>query len=110
MERAGEESRETLGRLQEYESGRGNVPGSPTWPVPRAGSPMPPPVGMNWGTVAERLGADLGVLAHDGAIVLAGDYVPERGWLLEPSTLLARSVEIGDRAMHHGYFLGALSV
>jgi hypothetical protein len=99
-------------RLEERDSSVNDVPGSPTWPiVGDAGAETPPPpVGLNWGTVAEGLGIDRSVLEHDGVIVLAGEYFPEEGFFFDPVELTARSVDVGDQALRHGYFLGDLTV
>jgi hypothetical protein len=67
-------------------------------------------VGLNWGAVAQRLGVPLRLLQHDGAIVLAGEYFPESGYFLDPATLRARFVDVGEIALKHGYFLGELAI
>jgi hypothetical protein len=96
----------------EYQTARGDVRGAPSWPI--APSTMvedaaPPPVGLNWTPVAEKLSVDLEILEHDGCIVLAGEYVPAPGFVIDPTTFLARSARIGDRVLYHSYFIGELS-
>lgn len=101
------------GTLAAQDSGVADRPGAPTWPIPPGEAepePAPPPVGLNWGVVAERLGVDRRVLEHDGIIVLAGEYFPEEGYFLDPVTLTARHVDVGDMALRHGYLLGDLTI
>ena|SRR5579872_6621851 len=98
--------------LAEQQSARGDVPGTPSWPIisPTALSePVPPPVGLNWAHVSERTGIELRILEHDGSIVLAGEYVPAPGFVIDPATFLARSAHIGARVLHHSYFIGELT-
>ena len=100
-----------LGEVESRESAMGDVLGAPTWPVraPELVSKQPPPpVGMNWQTVAQQLDIDRDILEHDGVIVLAGEYFPEPGYFLEPATLRARFVDVGHIALRHGYFLGQM--
>lgn len=93
------------------ESGIEDVPGTPTWPIqaPGSGQPAPPPVGLNWATVARGLGIAREVLEHEGIIVLAGEYFPESGFFFDPDTLQAQHVDVGDVALRHGYFLGNIT-
>lgn len=98
------------GRAEAQESSIGTGAGAPTWPMPATGETrMPPPVGMNWGTVAQRYGVDVRTLMHDGYIVLAGEFAPETGYLLHPVTLQARAVDVGHRVLTHGYLIGRLT-
>jgi hypothetical protein len=95
------------------ESSRSDVPGAPTLPIPAAGaSPAPTalPVGLNWRTVADRLGIDPPLLQRAGIIVVAGEYYPEGGYALDPATLRAHFVDIGDMAFRHCYFLGDVAI
>jgi hypothetical protein len=109
-ERRGEDALDMQGAFERRESAMGDDPGAPTWPIPvPAGSPLPPPVGLNWGTVAQRYGADVRTLMHDGYIVLAGEYVPETGYFVDPQTLRARRVDVGQRVLEHGYLIGRLT-
>lgn len=85
-----------------------DTPGARTWPVP-APVPVIPPVGLNWQTVAERLGADPTILRHEGQIVLAGEYFPAAGFYIDPETFRAQHVDVGDICLRHGYLLGDLS-
>lgn len=88
----------------------GDTAGSPTWPISdESPHPAPPPVGLNWGTVAEGLGVDVRILEHEGLIVLAGEYFPEAGFFIDPQTLDAQHVDVGDSALRHGYFIGNLT-
>jgi hypothetical protein len=88
----------------------GDVPASPTWPIEVPGSnPSPPPVGLNWGEVARRYGADVRDLMHDSSIVLRGEYVPETGYLIDPDALRARRVDVGQRVLRHAYLIGRLT-
>lgn len=86
-----------------------DVRGSPTWPIAASAGAPPPPAGLNWGTVSQRLGIDLRLLEHDGAIVVAGEYFPFAGFLLDPASLQAQHVDVGDIALNHGYLLGDLT-
>jgi hypothetical protein len=82
--------------------------GSPTWPVTAAEpatGPEPPPVGLNWQVVAERLGVRRAVLEHDGAVVLAGEYFPSPGYAFDPMTFRGRFVDVGDLCLRHCYLL-----
>jgi hypothetical protein len=69
-----------------------------------------PPVGLNWGVVANRLGIDRRVLEHDGFIVLPGDFFPSEGYFIDPNTLLGRHVDVGDIALRSGYFIDVLTL
>lgn len=104
---------DSFGRIARHQTERGDVGGVPTWPIstpdPTGGS-VPPPVGLNWGTVAGRLGVDRRILQHEGCIVLAGEYFLEGGYFLDPATLEARQVDVGDIVLKHGYFLGTLTI
>ena len=90
------------------ESAVGDRPGSATWPVtgaePATG-PAPPPVGMNWQAVADRLGIRRQVLEHDGQIVLTGEYFPSAGYAFDPVTFQGRFVDVGDLCLRHCYLL-----
>ncbi len=102
----------TESELAEQQSARGDVPGTPSWPIvsPTALSePVPPPVGLNWAQVSDRTGIELRILEHDGSIVLAGEYVPAPGFVIDPATFLARSARIGARVLYHSYFIGELT-
>jgi hypothetical protein len=95
------------------QSSRGDVPGAPTAPMPAAAAAPPsgpPPVGLNWQVVAARLGVDPSVMQRAGIIVLAGEYFPEGGFVLDPATFQARRVDVGDVALRHGYFLGDVAI
>jgi hypothetical protein len=97
---------------EEYQSARGDVRGTPSWPIVSSTAvtdAAPPPVGMNWANVADRIGVDVGILEHDGCIVLAGEYVPAPGFVVDPSTFLARSARTGDRVLRHSYFIGEIT-
>jgi hypothetical protein len=101
------------GLMEQGDSSVGDRPGAPTWPIPTptsADEPAPPPVGLNWQVLAERLAVDRRVLEHDGVIVLAGEYFPEEGFFFDPSTLTAQPADVGDIALQHGYFLGDLAI
>lgn len=105
---------ELLGESAEeaHQSRRGDVPGAASWPVeepPQAVPAATPPVGLNWTVVAHRLGIDVRILEHDGVIVLAGEYVPAPGFVIDPDTFLARSARVGDRVLYHSYFVGELT-
>ncbi len=101
------------GAFEAHDSRIEDTPGAPSWPMPSTGiaekTPIPP-VGLNWGSVAAHIDADLRVLEHDGQIVLAGEYFPEAGFFIDPETFDARHVDVGDMALRSGYFLGDLSV
>lgn len=101
------------GAFEEQDSRIEDTPGAPSWPMPSTGimgeAPIPP-VGLNWGAVADQIGADRRVLEHDGQIVLTGEYFPEAGFFINPQTFDARHVDVGDMALRSGYFLGDLSV
>lgn len=102
----------TESEAQEHQSVRGDVPGAPSWPIVASAAnadTAPPPVGLNWARVADRIGVDLEILEHDGCIVLAGEYVPAPGFVIDPATFLARSARIGDRVLYHSYFIGELT-
>lgn len=99
--------------FERKESAIEDVGGAPTWPILSTAAlaqPDPPPVGLNWGTVAQHLGIDLSVLLHDGAIVLTGEYFPEGGYAIDPVSLIARPVDVGDMALQPCYFLGDLTL
>jgi hypothetical protein len=98
-------------RAASVESGIEDVPGAPTWPIqaPGSGQPAPPPVGLSWATVSRGLDIDLELLEHEGIIVVAGDYFPESGFLIDPVSLLGQHVDVGDMALRHGYFLGNIT-
>lgn len=101
------------GIAEEQDSRVTDTLGAPTWPIVTPDSSSvaaPPPVGLNWGAVAERLGVDRRVLQHDGQIILRGEYFPESGYFIDPSTLLARFVDVGEIALAHGYFIGELTM
>lgn len=114
-ETAGDRGREQLlvqSEVAELQSERGDVPGVPSWPIiarDAQDGPTIPPVGLNWALVSERTGIDVRILEHDGAIVLAGEYVPAPGYAIDPTTFLARSAHIGDRVLYHSYFIGELT-
>lgn len=103
---------ETEGAIARDDMALEDVPGSPTWPIPTPGAPppAPPPVGLNWGAVAERLGVDRRVVQHDGQIILAGEYFPEAGYVIDPGSMTARFVDVGELALRAGYFLGELTL
>ncbi|PZS07989.1 MAG: hypothetical protein DLM70_03030 [Chloroflexi bacterium] len=63
------------------------------------------PVGLNWQSVAERVGVDTAVLQRDGLILVAGEFFPTPGCFFDPVTLRSRRVDVGDIALRHGYFL-----
>jgi hypothetical protein len=65
---------------------------------------------MNWGGVGKRLGIDLRLLSRDGAIVLAGEYFPESGYVIDPATLAARFADVGEIALRNCFFLGELAM
>jgi len=50
------------------------------------------------------------VLQRVGIIVLAGEYFPEGGYILDPATFQATWVNDSDIALRHGYFLGDLAI
>jgi hypothetical protein len=96
-----------------HQSARGDVPGAPTAPMASAHATTPaaaPPVGLNWQVVASRIGIDPSVLQRVGTIVLAGEYFPEGGFVLDPATFQARWVDVGQMTLHHCYFLGDLAI
>jgi hypothetical protein len=98
--------------VAEHQSARGDVPGSPSWPIVSStdiAEAVPPPVGLNWADVADRIRVDPRILEHDGSIVLAGEYVPAPGFVIDPATFLARSARVGDRVLYHSYFIGELT-
>jgi hypothetical protein len=100
-------------RLAEQDSSIEDVPGAPTWPIQEAESDATseaPPVGLNWAAVSAHLGVDQRVLAHDGMIVVAGEYFPEKGFFIDPASMEALHVHQGDMAMSHGYFLGEVTL
>jgi hypothetical protein len=98
------------GDYQKQQAALGAVPAAPTWPIPVPGeSIVIPPVGLNWGTVADRFGADVRTLMHDSYIVLAGEYVPETGYFIDPQSLRARRADVGQRLLEHGYLIGRLT-
>lgn len=100
-------------RLAEQDSSIEDVPGAPTWPIQEAETDSvreAPPVGLNWAVVSEHLGVDQRVLAHDGMIVVAGEYFPEKGYFIDPASMQALHVHQGDMAMVHGYFLGEVTM
>src|SRR5947209_1355929 len=91
---ANEKSLESQGEYQMRESAVGSNPGAPTWPIPVPdGTSLPPPVGLNWGQVAQHFGADVRILMHGCYIVLQGEFVPETGYFIDPQTLRARRVD-----------------
>jgi hypothetical protein len=109
-ERPNEKKLDEEGELAQRESAVGSNPGAPTWPIPVPdGTPMPPPVGLNWGEIAQRFGADPRVLMHGCYIVLQGEFVPETGYFIDPRTLRARRVDVGQRVLEHGYLIGRLT-
>jgi hypothetical protein len=101
------------GSIERDDSADEDVPGSPTWPE-RAGTvvaqPGPPPAGLHWGAVADQLAVERYILEHDGAIVLPGEYFPEAGFALDPETLTARHVDVGDMALRPAFFIGDMTV
>jgi hypothetical protein len=102
----------TESEVAEHQLARGDVPGIPSWPIispTTLTEALPPPVGMNWTLVSERTGVDVRILEHDGSIVLAGEYVPAPGFVIDTVTFLARSAHIGDRVLYHSYFIGELT-
>lgn len=104
---------EAAGESAKYESARGSVPGAPTWPMqdPASGDqPGIPPVGLNWGGVARRFGVDVRLLEHDGSIVLAGEFFPAAGYAIDPTTMRARFVDVGELALSHCYHIGELGL
>lgn len=113
MERLSKAIRRLTGdsRTASVESGIEDVPGAPTWPIqaPGSGQPAPPPVGLSWATVSRAIEIDLEVLEHEGIIVVAGDYFPESGFFIDPVSLQAQHVDVGDSALRHGYFLGNIT-
>lgn len=89
----------------------GDTPGSPTWPITAGGTPpIPPPVGLNWLTVAERFAMDVELLEHEGLIVLAGEYFPAAGVFIDPDAFTVQHVDVGDMALRHGYFIGNITI
>jgi hypothetical protein len=104
---------EEKARAAARQASRGDVPAAPTTPMPAAtetAPASPPRVGLNWRVVATRLGIRSEALQQVGIIVLAGEYFPEGGFVLDPETLRARWVDVGDVALRHGYFLGDLAI
>ena len=102
----------TESEAAERQSARGDVPGTPSWPIISPTTftdPVSPPVGLSWTLVSERTGIDVRILEHDGSIVLAGEYVPAPGFVVDPVSFLARSAHIGDRVLYHSYFVGELT-
>src|SRR5947209_12031719 len=99
-------------REETHESSVGSTPGAPAWPNPAPGStdPATVPVVLNWQVVAEQLGVDLRILRHDGLIVVAGEYFPAVGYFFDPATLQGRRVDVGDIALHHGYFVAEITL
>jgi hypothetical protein len=95
----------------ETESRVGDNPGDPTWPITATDMQAegPPPVGINWGRVSQQLGIPLQVLEHNGSIVLAGEYVPSRGYFIDAASFRGRNVQPDDMAYSHGYFLGEIA-
>jgi hypothetical protein len=94
-------------------SGGTSYPDSPTAPilVPESDTHTPPPpIGLNWEILSDHLGVDRRTLEFGGSIVLTGEYFPEEGYYFDPVTLMGHSVDVGDRALRHGYFLGDLVV
>jgi hypothetical protein len=90
-----------------------NATKKPSWPIPAPDvltDPPPPPVGLNWGTVSQQLGLDLQVLKHDGRIMVAGEFVPEGGVVIDPHTFRALRAHIGSRVFGHAYFVGELTL
>lgn len=95
------------------QTARGDVRGGETWPMVEAasmGAPSAPPVGLSWTVPAGRLGVDPDVLRHDGSIILIGDTFPEAGYFFDPERLSAQRVDVGQRALSRGYFLGRSTV
>jgi hypothetical protein len=101
-----------LGRLEARDSAIEDVAGAPTWPEPPTGPmpPAPPPVGLNWQSLANAFGWNREVLVHEGVIVAAGEYFPEEGYFVDPADMQAHHVDIGDMALRSGYFLGKTTV
>lgn len=100
---------ESLSVEASQESSIEDVPGAPTWPILPPSAPRGTPafaVGLNWQSPATGLGIDRIVLEHDGIIVMPGEYFPESGYALDPITLGARHVDVGDVALRPVYFLG----
>ncbi len=79
-------------------------------PLPTSeASPMPPPVGLNWGVVAQRFGTDVRKLMQSCFVVLPGEFMPEDGYFLHPDTLAAEATSVGQRARRAGYLIGRLA-
>ena len=99
-------------REESRESSVGSTPGAPAWPNPAPGSTSTAtvPVGLNWQVVADRLDVDPRILRHDGLIIVAGEYFPSVGYFLDPATLEGRRVDVGDVALHHGYFIPQIAL
>lgn len=104
-----DKNEELASQIEADDSAIEDVPGSPTWPILPPESPTgasAPPVGLSWQVVADRLGLDRAVLEHDGTLIFPGEYFPEAGFVINPDTLEARHVDVGDIALRPGYFLG----
>lgn len=102
-----------LTREAQRESSRGDVPGGETWPMVEAasmGTAPAPPVGLSWTSAARELNANVDVLRHDGTLILIGDTFPEDGYFVDPNSFRAQRVDVGQRALGRGYFLGRLVV
>ncbi|HEX6506463.1 MAG TPA: hypothetical protein VF221_02420 [Chloroflexota bacterium] len=98
--------------IEQEDTAMEDVHGPPLWPVippDTEAPPTAPPVGLSWSRVAEQTGIEVRILEHDGSIVLAGEYVPAPGFVIDPTTFLARSAKTGDRVLHHSYFVGELT-
>lgn len=76
----------------------------------RGDSPASPSVGLGWAGVASLLDTDLKILMREGIVVLAGEYFPEAGFALDPTTAAARWVDVGHVALRHCLFLGELTL
>jgi hypothetical protein len=110
MQQSDDGSVEMAGEFQKIDASIGDDPAAPTWPIPTPEeSPTIPPVGLNWGAVAQRYSVDPRLLMHGSYIVLAGEYVPETGYFIDPRTLQARHVDVGQRIFQHGYLIGRLT-
>jgi hypothetical protein len=94
------------------ETSRGDVPGGEVWPMADAasmGAAPAPPVGLNWTSLAQALHIDVDVLRHDGSIIVIGETFPEDGYFFDPVTFQAQVVDVGQRALTRGYFLGRVA-